>query len=184
MLTIIQAAGWPIWPLILCSIVGLALIIERLMTLRSRRILPPRLLDEVMAVTRTALPPMDVVGKLAENSVLGRVLAAGLASMIAEPRLTEQALRQTFESAGRAAAHDHAHAPQHGGVVRRVQANQHILTFHHFQIGQRARKHVSAYLGAAAAATRDRRRHRRRAERTARLKRDLQTHNPCNTGYV
>jgi biopolymer transport protein ExbB len=105
LLSIIQAAGWPIWPLIACSIVGLALIIERLVALRARRILPPTLLDEVIGISRNSLPAMDVVGKLAENSVLGKVLAAGLAAVIHEPRITEEGLRQAFESAGRAAAH-------------------------------------------------------------------------------
>ena len=104
MLSIIQAAGWPIWPLILCSVVGLALVIERLVSLRSRRVLPPQLLDEVMAVSRNSLPAHDVVNKLAENSVLGAVLAAGLRAVIAEPRITERGLRQAFESAGRVAA--------------------------------------------------------------------------------
>jgi biopolymer transport protein ExbB len=104
LLSIIQAAGWPIWPLILCSVVGLALVIERLLSLRTARIVPPTLLDEVMAVSRTSLPAMDVVNKLAENSVMGQVLAAGLSAVIVEPRITERSLRQTFESAGRGAA--------------------------------------------------------------------------------
>jgi len=104
LLSIIQAAGWPIWPLILCSVVGLALIIERLVSLRTRRIVPPTLLDEVLAVSRSSLPAMDVVNKLADNSVLGQVLAAGLRAVIVEPRITERTLRLSFESAGRAAA--------------------------------------------------------------------------------
>ena len=105
MLSIIQAAGWPIWPLILCSVVGLALVIERLTSLRTRRVAPPTLVDEVLAVSRSSLPAMDVVNKLADNSVLGQVLAAGLRAVIVEPRINERALRQTFESAGRGAAH-------------------------------------------------------------------------------
>ena len=103
MLSIIQAAGWPIWPLILCSVVALALVIERLLSLRRARIAPPTLLDEVLAVSRTSLPAMDVVNKLSENSVMGQVLATGLRAVIVEPRITERSLRQTFESAGRAA---------------------------------------------------------------------------------
>ncbi|KPF52817.1 flagellar motor protein MotA [beta proteobacterium AAP51] len=105
MLSIIQAAGWPIWTLILSSIVALALIIERLYQLRPSLVAPPQLLDEVIGVTRASLPAADVVNKLAENSVLGSVLAAGLRSVIAEPRISEQALRQAFENAGRAAVH-------------------------------------------------------------------------------
>ena len=78
MLSILQAAGWPIWPLLICSIVALALIIERFMSLRPTRVAPARLLDEVMTVTRTGLPPADTIDKLAENSTLGTVLADGL----------------------------------------------------------------------------------------------------------
>jgi biopolymer transport protein ExbB len=103
--SIIQAAGWPIWPLILCSIVALALVIERLLSLRAARVAPPRLLDEVISVTRSSLPSADVVNRLAENSVMGRVFAAGLRAVIADPRLTEDGLRLAFESAGRAAVH-------------------------------------------------------------------------------
>jgi biopolymer transport protein ExbB len=105
LLSIIQAAGWPIWPLILCSVVALALVIERFMRLRPRQVAPPNLLDEVIGVTRANLPPADVVNKLADNSVLGAVLAAGLRSVIADPRITETALRQAFENAGRIAVH-------------------------------------------------------------------------------
>ena len=105
MLSIIQAAGWPIWPLLICSIAALTVVIERLMNLRGVRVAPPRLLDEVISVTRAHLPAPDVVNKLADNSVLGTVLAAGLRAVIADPRITEMALRNAFEAAGRAAVH-------------------------------------------------------------------------------
>ena len=105
MFSIIQAAGWPIWPLLLCSVVALTLIIERLSSLRATRVAPPRLLDEVVSVTRAHLPGADVVNKLADNSILGTVLANGLRTVIADPRLSEEVLRSAFESAGRAAVH-------------------------------------------------------------------------------
>jgi biopolymer transport protein ExbB len=105
LLSIIQAAGWPIWPLILCSIGALTIIIERLISLRASQIAPASLLDEVLSVTRSSLPGSDVVNKLAENSLLGGVFATGLRSVIAEPRITEEAVRQSFESAGRIALH-------------------------------------------------------------------------------
>jgi biopolymer transport protein ExbB len=105
LISIIEAAGWPIWPLIACSVVALALIIERLLSLRTAKVAPPSLLEEVVSVTRASLPSADVVNKLADNSVLGTVLAAGLRAVIAEPRITEPVLRHAFESAGRAAVH-------------------------------------------------------------------------------
>jgi biopolymer transport protein ExbB len=105
LLSIIQAAGWPIWPLLLCSVVALALVIERIVRLRQSQVAPATLLEEVVGISRASLPTADVVSKLAENSVLGGVLAAGLRSVIAEPRITEPALRQAFENAGRTAVH-------------------------------------------------------------------------------
>ena len=105
MFSIIQAAGWPIWPLIVCSIVALALVIERFSSLRTIRVAPPRLLDEVISVSAKSLPAPEVVNKLAANSVLGVVLASGLRAVIGEPRITEEGLRIAFETAGRAAVH-------------------------------------------------------------------------------
>ncbi|WP_349744870.1 MotA/TolQ/ExbB proton channel family protein [Roseateles cavernae] len=105
MFSIIQAAGWPIWPLLLCSVVALTLVIERLTSLRSARIAPPTLLDEVLSVTNQHLPSAEVVNKLAENSVLGQLLASGLRAVIADPRIPDARLRQTFELAGRSAIH-------------------------------------------------------------------------------
>jgi len=105
LLSIIQAAGWPIWPLILCSVAALTIVIERLFSLRPTLIAPPELLEEVLTLTRSSLPGTDVVDKLAQNSLLGGVFATGLRAVIQEPRIAEDALRQAFESAGRIALH-------------------------------------------------------------------------------
>ena len=103
--SIIQAAGWPIWPLILCSVVALTLIIERLSSLRTSRVAPETLLDEVLSVTRSSLPSADVVNQLAQSSALGQLMATGLRAVIADARISEDGLRQVFESAGRAGVH-------------------------------------------------------------------------------
>ncbi|MBA3598815.1 MAG: MotA/TolQ/ExbB proton channel family protein [Methylibium sp.] len=105
MFSIIQAAGWPIWPLIACSIIAVALVIERLSSLRAVRVSPPRLLDEVISVSSKHLPAPEVVNKLAANSAMGGVLATGLRSVIGEPRMTEEGLRIAFDTAGRGAVH-------------------------------------------------------------------------------
>jgi biopolymer transport protein ExbB len=83
----------------------MAVVIERVASLRQQKVAPPTLLDEVISVTRASLPAADVVNKLHANSVLGVVLATGLRAVIAEPRITEDALRSAFEAAGRAAVH-------------------------------------------------------------------------------
>ncbi|SEK29355.1 biopolymer transport protein ExbB [Roseateles sp. YR242] len=105
MFSIIQAAGWPIWPLLLCSVVALALIIERLVSLRTSRVAPESLIEEVLGVTQLQIPSGDVVNKLAENSLLGQVLASGLRAAQTDARLSEPRMRQVFELAGRHAIH-------------------------------------------------------------------------------
>ena len=105
MFSIIQAAGWPIWPLLICSVIALALIIERFASLRTSRVAPARLLDEVLGISSQSLPTPDVVNRLAEHSLLGQVLAAGLRAVSNEPRLPAAKLQQVFELAGRRAIH-------------------------------------------------------------------------------
>jgi biopolymer transport protein ExbB len=104
LLSILQAAGWPIIPLLLCSVLALALIIERFVSLRSAKVAPVRLVDEVISVTRTNLPTQDTIQKLAENSALGMVLAQGL-QVAAEHKVSEERLRSAVEGAGRQALH-------------------------------------------------------------------------------
>ena len=105
MLSIIQAAGWPIWPLIACSILALALVFERFLALRTARVAPPKLLDEAISVSSRSLPTPDVVNQLAQNSALGEVLATGLRTLNSHPQSSETDLRAAMEGAGRAVAH-------------------------------------------------------------------------------
>lgn len=105
MFSIIQAAGWPIWPLIACSVLALALVIERFSSLKTRKVAPPKLVDEAITVSRAAVPSTDVVVQLEQNSLLGEVLASGFRALNANPKLTEEDLRSSLEGAGRQAAH-------------------------------------------------------------------------------
>lgn len=101
MFSILQAAGWPIWFLLIASIIALALIIERLMYLRRDRILPRTLLSEVVEVYRNDQVTDEIIDKLTQNSPLGCVLAAGLRNINA-PR---EAMKESIEEAGRGVAH-------------------------------------------------------------------------------
>jgi len=109
LLSIIQAAGWPIWPLIACSIFALAIVIERFISLKSKKVIPERLLEEVIGVTRKGIPPNDVITQLENNSALGRVLASGLRAVNSEPQISEEDLRASMENVGRQVAHKLEH---------------------------------------------------------------------------
>ena len=78
MFSIIQAAGWPIWFLILASIATVALIVERAITLQRRKILPPGMLEEVVNLHRNRQLNAEMVTRVERSSPLGRVLATGL----------------------------------------------------------------------------------------------------------
>jgi len=103
--SIIQAAGWPIWPLIACSILALALIIERFLSLKTEKIAPPKLLDETLLISRQTVPALDIVAQLEQNSALGEVLASGFRALHANPRCSDEDLRASMEASGRAVAH-------------------------------------------------------------------------------
>ncbi|MEI7538157.1 MAG: MotA/TolQ/ExbB proton channel family protein [Comamonadaceae bacterium] len=105
MLLIVQAAGWPIWPLIFCSLLALAVVIERLFSLRSNIIAPAKLLSDALRLARTGIPKQEIVDQLAGNSALGEVLASGLRALTANPRCTAEDLRATMEGCGREVAH-------------------------------------------------------------------------------
>ncbi|MDB5769673.1 MAG: MotA/TolQ/ExbB proton channel family protein [Burkholderia sp.] len=102
MLAIIQSAGWPIWPLLIASVIALALIIERILYLRRQRLLPLNLLDEVVRVYHNGKITPEIVKNLESNSPLGRVLSAGLRNVNA-PR---EVMKESIEEAGRGTAHD------------------------------------------------------------------------------
>lgn len=75
---IVRAGGPLMWPIILCSIAAVAIILERLWTLQDRRVLPPELTKKVWQLVEAGQINDKVIGALERNSPLGRVLAAGL----------------------------------------------------------------------------------------------------------
>jgi biopolymer transport protein ExbB len=103
--SIIVAAGWPIWPLLVSSILAVALVIERFASLQRGRVVPARLLDDAITASRNGVPGPEVVAKLDRSSALGQVLAAGFRALSEEPRCTEDDLRAAMEAAGRRVAH-------------------------------------------------------------------------------
>ena len=89
-----------------CSVLAMALVIERFVSLRDNKVAPPKLTDEAITVSRTSVPSAAIVLQLEQNSILGRVLARGLRALTLNPRLSEDDLRATLEGAGREAAHE------------------------------------------------------------------------------
>jgi biopolymer transport protein ExbB len=100
--SIIQAAGWPIYFLLVTSVIAVALIIERAAALRTAKIAPPRLLAAVVSDYRQSGVTDDMLKRLNAHSPLGRVFAAGLRNV----KSSREVMKEAVEEAGRSAAHD------------------------------------------------------------------------------
>jgi biopolymer transport protein ExbB len=99
---IVEAAGWPIWFLVLSSIIAVGLIIERGVYLRSSRISPPALLDEVVKELKQRGVSDSMLSKLAAGSPLGSIFSAGLKNIKSPPEV----MKESIEEAGRAVTRD------------------------------------------------------------------------------
>jgi biopolymer transport protein ExbB len=99
---LIEAAGWPIWLLIIASLIAVTLIVERLIYLREKNVIPPKLLDEVVHELKQRGVSPQMLDKLSAGSPLGKVFAAGLKNIKSSP----QVMKESIEEAGRGASHD------------------------------------------------------------------------------
>lgn len=102
MFDIIRAAGWPIWPLLFASIIAVALIIERAISLRHSKIVPSGLLENVITDYRKSGVSAEMLGRLMKHSPLGRVFAAGMRNV----KSTREVMKEAIEEAGRGVTHD------------------------------------------------------------------------------
>ena len=99
---IVRAGGWMMGPIILASIVAVAIILERLWTLQDRRVLPADLTRRVWELIEANLVTDKIIEALKLNSPLGRVLAAGLANR----HRSREALMERLEDTGRHVVHE------------------------------------------------------------------------------
>lgn len=73
-----RAGGWLMWPILACSVAAMAIILERLWSLRRRRVMPPGLMEQVWQWQRDQALTPERLQALAQSSPLGRLLSAGL----------------------------------------------------------------------------------------------------------
>ncbi len=101
MFEVISAGGWVMWPIIACSIIALGIIIERLWSLRTEKVMPRQLPAQVWSLYRKNQLDAIHLRQLHGNSLLGAVLAAGIMNY---PHGRE-IMKESIEQAGRAAVH-------------------------------------------------------------------------------
>ncbi|WP_250623499.1 MotA/TolQ/ExbB proton channel family protein [Pinirhizobacter soli] len=101
MLEILLAGGWAMTPILICSLVALAIVLERFWTLRRASVLPPGLGEEVREWARSGQLDNEHVQALAEGSPLGELLAGAL-SVRDRPR---ELIKERIEDTGRHVVH-------------------------------------------------------------------------------
>ncbi len=95
MFELVIAGGWLMLPIILCSVIALAIIAERLWTLRVSRVLPRHLVAQVWDWAKDKQLDMERLRKLRADSPLGRILAAGLVNRNASRSIMKEAIEDT-----------------------------------------------------------------------------------------
>lgn len=101
MLDILMAGGWGMLPILLCSAIALAIVLERFWSLRRRYVLPPGLGEEVGEWARSGKLDAAHLEALAKGSPLGELLAAALA-VRNRPR---ELIKERIEDTGRHVVH-------------------------------------------------------------------------------
>jgi biopolymer transport protein ExbB len=99
---IVRAGGLMMWPIILCSVVAAAIVLERLWTLQERRVLPPELTRRVWQLIEGNQITEPMIHALEQNSPLGKLLAVGLLNRH-RPRTL---LMERLEDTGRHVVHE------------------------------------------------------------------------------
>jgi len=99
---LVKSGGWLMLPIILCSIVAMAIICERLWSLKKNKVLPPDLVPQVWGLAREDKLDAITIRRLKTSSPLGAILAAGLSNS----RYGREIMKQSIEDVGRQAAHE------------------------------------------------------------------------------
>jgi biopolymer transport protein ExbB len=92
---LIEAAGWPIWFLIIASVVALAIIGERWWSLRESIVMPRDLLNRTIEDFRENRTSPQMLSRLAKGSPLGQVFAAGLRNAKSPPAIIKEAIEES-----------------------------------------------------------------------------------------
>lgn len=97
LLALIQAGGWLMLPILACSVVAMAIVLERLWALRGARIMPANLVANVWQMDLQHRLTTEQIAELREGSPLGRILAAGLINR----RHSREVMKEAIADVGR-----------------------------------------------------------------------------------
>jgi biopolymer transport protein ExbB len=92
---LIQAGGWLMVPILLCSVAAMAIVLERFWALRRRRIMPEGLVMQIWQLQRRGELSGEEIDSIRDKSALGRMLAAGLINRFHSREVMKEAIQDT-----------------------------------------------------------------------------------------
>jgi biopolymer transport protein ExbB len=98
---LIIKGGVLIVPIILCSIVAMAIVFERLIALKTSKIIPKHLVAKVWKLYKSKKLDSTQIKQIRDESPLGRILAAGLVNM----NHSREVMKESIEETGRQVVH-------------------------------------------------------------------------------
>jgi len=101
-LELIQSGGWLMLPIIGCSVLAMAICLERLWTLRTGRVAPKGLLAETWTLVKKGQLDAEQMKRIKSSSALGRILAAGLNNA----NHGREVMKESIEEAASHVVHD------------------------------------------------------------------------------
>lgn len=102
MFEIMNAGGWVMWPILVCSVLSMAIIVERFWTLRRRAVIPPTLVAQVWQLAKGKQIDDKRLELLRKNSPMGRILAAGLINV----RQDRETMKTSIEEVANQVVHE------------------------------------------------------------------------------
>lgn len=102
MFELVQAGGWLMWPIILCSVIAMAIIAERLWAYQAKKVIPANLVAQIWQLNQKGQITAAHIATVRGSSPLGRILAAGLTNRD-HPKIV---MKEAIEEEGRQVVHE------------------------------------------------------------------------------
>lgn len=102
MLELIKAGGFLMWPIIACSVISMAIVLERLWAYRTRKVIPDYLLAQIWQLHQKGEVTAAHIATIRDGSPLGRILASGLVNR----DHSREIMKESIEEEGRQVVHE------------------------------------------------------------------------------
>lgn len=92
---LVQSGGWMMLPILICSVVALAIVVERFWTLQPGKLAPTDTLPKVQSLIKRGQLNQRQLIELRDSSPLGQILSSGLANASHGREIMKESIQQS-----------------------------------------------------------------------------------------